>query len=123
MAENLQFWKENKVIGYMAEASTVYPPGSDLHELKTYVTSRLLWNSSRVPLQEIGEFLVLYYGRNGAASVKLYMDQMIQSVKAIGYCRADDGRSLGPKYSWSAENYGGFGIWTTVRPDRAAPCV
>eukprot|EP01045_Picozoa_sp_COSAG04_P015115 COSAG04_NODE_1174_length_7930_cov_2.184651_2_plen_215_part_00 len=33
----------------------------------------------------------------------------------------DDGRSLGPKYSWSAENYGGFGIWTTVRPDRA--CV
>ena len=26
----------------------------------------------------------------------------------------DDGRSLGPKYSWSAENYGGFGIWTTV---------
>ena len=49
VAENLQFWKENKVIGYMAEASTVYPPGADLHELKTYVTSRLLWNSSRVP--------------------------------------------------------------------------
>ena len=95
MAENLQFWKENKVIGYMAEASTVYPPGSDLHELKTYVTSRLLWNSSRVPLQEISEFLVLYYGKNGAASVKLYMDTIIQSVKAIGYCRADDGRSLG----------------------------
>ena len=77
MAENLQFWKENKVIGYMAEASTVYPPGADLHELKTYVTSRLLWNSSRVPLQEISEFLVLYYGKNGAASVKLYMDTMI----------------------------------------------
>ena len=71
------------------------PPGADLHELKTYVTSRLLWNSSRVPLQEISEFLVLYYGKNGAASVKLYMDTMIQSVKAIGYCRADDGRSLG----------------------------
>eukprot|EP01047_Picozoa_sp_COSAG01_P031341 COSAG01_NODE_2222_length_8137_cov_49.268972_3_plen_213_part_00 len=31
----------------------------------------------------------------GASTVKLYMDTMIASVKHVGFCRADDGRSLG----------------------------
>ena len=60
VGENLQLWASHKTIGYMAQGSTVYPPGTDLHELKTYITSRLLWNSTLEPLQEIGEFLVMY---------------------------------------------------------------
>ena len=38
-------------------------PGTDLHELKTYVTSRLLWDSDRDPLAEIAAFTVLYCAR------------------------------------------------------------
>lgn len=34
-------------------------------------------------------------GEVGASAVKLYMDTMISSVKRVGFCRADDGRSLG----------------------------
>jgi hypothetical protein len=58
--------KMRKVIGYMAQGSTVYPPGTDLHELKTYVTSRILWDSSRDPLTEIAEFIVLYCAQPSA---------------------------------------------------------
>eukprot|EP01050_Picozoa_sp_SAG11_P009883 SAG11_NODE_963_length_6375_cov_6.744105_2_plen_1331_part_00 len=96
VGENLAFWKEHKVIGYMAQGSTAFPPGTDLHELKTYVTSRILWDSGRDPLAEIAQFIVLYYGEEvGGPAVKLYMETMIGSMIAIGYCRADDGRSLG----------------------------
>ena len=79
----------------MAQGSTVFPPGTDLHEVKTYMLSRMLWNASRDPLVEIGEFLPLYYGSKAAPYIKLYMDTMIQSERKVGFCRADDGRSLG----------------------------
>jgi hypothetical protein len=95
VGENLKTWAAHNTIGYMAQGGTIYPPGTDLHELKTYVSARLLWNSTLDPLREMAEFLVLYYGEVGAAAVKLYMDTMIGSIDEVGFCRADDGRSLG----------------------------
>ena len=61
---------EGSMVGYMAEANTYFAPGSDLHELKTFLSARLLWNISRVPNDEIVFFLKSYYGE-GATSVKL----------------------------------------------------
>ena len=40
------------MVGYQAEANTYFAPGSDLHELKTFLSARLLWNISRVPNDE-----------------------------------------------------------------------
>ena len=70
-----------------------FAPGSDLHELKTFLSARLLWNISRVPNDEIAFFLKTYYGE-GAASVKLYMDTMVGSMASEGFCRADGGQSI-----------------------------
>jgi hypothetical protein len=80
-------------VGYQAEANTYFAPGSDLHELKTYLSSRLLWDIRREPTVEIAFFLARYYGP-GAPFVKLYMDTMVGSMSDEGFCRAVGGQSI-----------------------------
>ena len=60
------------MVADQAEANTYFAPGSDLHELKTYLSSRLLWNITREPTHEIAFFLSQYYGP-GAPFVKQYV--------------------------------------------------
>ena len=79
--------------GYMGQANTYSSPGSDLHELKTYIVSRLLWNMTREPADEFAYFLNHYYGP-GAFAVKLYMDTMVGSMQEEGFCRSDGGQSI-----------------------------
>lgn len=94
LARNLKFLHASGgMTGYMGEANTYSYPGSDLHELKTYIVSRLLWNITRDPGEEFAYFLNNYYGP-GAFAVKLYMDTMVGSMQSEGFCRADGGQSI-----------------------------
>ena len=80
----------------MGQANTYSAPGSDLHELKNYVVSRLLWNMTREPADEFAYFLKHYYGA-GAFAVKLYMDTMVGSMQVRWYPTVPPARGLQKK--------------------------
>ena len=72
------------------EGNAYQLPGRDLVELTVYLQSKLLWSTERNSTALLHHFLDAYYGA-AAPHVLSYMTTMIESMRAVGMCRATGG--------------------------------
>eukprot|EP01047_Picozoa_sp_COSAG01_P031344 COSAG01_NODE_2222_length_8137_cov_49.268972_6_plen_679_part_00 len=88
--DNLKFQHERGVVGYYGEGLAYQLPGRDLAELTIYLQSQLLWDVGRNATELRAHFLSNYYGA-AAPHILTYMTAMVDSMHAVGMCRATGG--------------------------------
>ena len=80
---NARYFQQHGVTGIFQEGA-YQSPGSDLMELKDYLSTRMMWDPSQDDRQVIDQFLRLYYG-GAAPHVRLYMDTIHAAAVDTSY--------------------------------------
>ncbi|MBQ8310360.1 MAG: DUF4838 domain-containing protein [Clostridia bacterium] len=80
MAENIRYYKRMGVRGVLMEGNFSYGGGASMDELKSYLISALLWDSTQDVDGLIDEFLKGVYGK-GAPYLRDYINRTSASVK------------------------------------------
>ena len=79
LAPNIRYLAANSVRGIFEEG-VYWAFGSELQELRSYVTLKLLYDPSQDEGALISDFLSGFYGPTGAPAVAAYMASMVQSA-------------------------------------------
>ena len=74
MAKNMQLFKKNHVNIFFHQMSSA--PGEDFAELRTWLTSKLMWNPNADTDELIQTFLKGYYGKTSAPYIYQYIKLM-----------------------------------------------
>ena len=94
---NVRFFAEHGVKGIFQEAAH-NGPGSDLAELRDYVTASMMWDPTQQPQTLIAEFLDGFYGGAAAPYVKRYMDILHESVLNTSFVVSSGFDGVNPSY-------------------------
>lgn len=91
LGPDLQFFAQHHVKGVFSEGA-YQSHGSELAELRAWVTAQLMWNPARNDRALIRDFVEGYYGTNAAPDVLQYLDLMHEASKGHNltcYSRTD----------------------------------
>lgn len=80
MAENIRYYKRMGICGVLMEGNFSYGGGASMDELKSYLISALLWDSTQDVDSLIDEFLTGVYGK-GAPYLREYINRTSEAVK------------------------------------------
>lgn len=90
LAQNIKTFKKFNAIG-IHELGTYNSLGSEFHDLRAWVISKLLWNPNQNAMDLATEFIIAYYG-DAAPSVQKYFDlchSLIKDNTVLGIYESD----------------------------------
>ena len=76
---NIKTFLNNRAIGIMEQAA-YQSRGGEFAELRSYLISKLLWNSEIDVNNVIDDFMAGYYGRSGQY-IRVYLDQLHEQIR------------------------------------------
>jgi hypothetical protein len=80
LGPDLRFFQQHNVRGVFSEGA-YQSHGSEMSELRSWVTAQLMWNPNQDDRALINEFIDGYYGTNAAPFIRDYMDLMHRESK------------------------------------------